>query len=195
MNPNPNAHDAAGGNLNKGPQGNQNRIPCEFCGLTNHLSKDCRRQNCEICGLGNHSTYQCKRCLPWNMGPELCATQVEDQSFFFIEENIDPRVAREKESTAIINIIEGISTARQIEMEFTNLLGPDTWKWKARPVADKKFIMRFPSTKLLGQWCHFKFLPMECAYAQMKVEAWTPCLGAEGMLQQAWFRVHDIPTD
>jgi hypothetical protein len=36
---------------------------------------------------------------------------------------------------------------------------------------------------------------MECADAQMKVEALTPCLGAKGMLQQAWFRVHDIPTD
>lgn len=43
---------------------NQNRIPCEFCGLFNHLSKDCRRQNCEICGLGNHTTYNYRRCVP-----------------------------------------------------------------------------------------------------------------------------------
>jgi hypothetical protein len=79
--------------------------------------------------------------------------------------------------------VEGIATGKQIELEFSNLLGSDTWKWKERPVGDKKFIMRFPCTKLLGQWCHFKFLPMECAEAQMKVEALTPCLGAKGMLQ------------
>lgn len=146
------------------------------------MSKDCRRQNNEICGLGNHVTYNCRRCIPWNYGPKLCATQVEDQSFFFIEENVDPRVAKEKESTAIITIVEGVATGKQIKQEFTNLLGSETWKWKARPARDKKFIMRFPSTKLVNQWCHFKFLPMECADAQMKLEAWTPCLGAKGML-------------
>lgn len=29
----------------------------------------------------------------------------------------------------------------------------------------------------------------------MKVEQWSPKLGAKGMLQQAWFRVKDIPGD
>jgi hypothetical protein len=109
--------------------------------------------------------------VPWNLGPELCAAQVEDQSFFFIEENIDPKVAREKESTAFISIVEGSASSKQIELEFSNLLGTDTWKWKARPIGEKRFIMRFPSSRLLGQWCHFKYLPMECAEAQMKVEA------------------------
>lgn len=134
-------------------------------------------------------------CIPWNSAPELCATQVEDQSFLFIEENIDPRVAKEKESFAIITIVKGEATCKQIEQAFTNLMGSETWKWKARLVGDKKFVMRFPSAKIINQWCHFKFLPVECAEAQMKVEAWTPCLGAKGMLQMAWFRVHDIPSD
>jgi hypothetical protein len=183
------------GNLSRGPPGNQYHIPCEHCGFYNHLSKDCRRLNCEICGLGNHVTYNCRMCIPWNSAPELCATQVEDQSFLFIEENIDPRVAKEKESFAIITIVEGEATCKQIEQEFTNLMGSETWKWKARLVGDKKFVMRFPSAKIINQWCHFKFLPVECAEAQMKVEAWTPCLGAKGMLQMAWFRVHDIPSD
>lgn len=49
-------------------------------------------------------------------GPELCATQVEDQSFFFIEECIDPRVAREKSSTTVISVISGAVNARMIEM-------------------------------------------------------------------------------
>lgn len=29
----------------------------------------------------------------------------------------------------------------------------------------------------------------------MKVEPWSPSVGAKGMLQQAWFRVKDIPPD
>lgn len=125
----------------------------------------------------------------------MCATQVEDQSFFFIEENIDPRVIKEKGSTTIIIVVEGVATSKQIEQEFTYLLGSETWKWKARPIGEKKFVMRFPSVKLVNQWCHFKYLPMECVDARMKLETWTPCLGAKGMLQQAWFRIHGIPLD
>ena len=64
--------------------------------------------------------YNCRRGIPWNSGLELCAAQVEDCSFFFIEENIniDPRVARERDSTTIIFIIEGNATGKHIEQEF-----------------------------------------------------------------------------
>lgn len=184
----------AGGDQ-RGNFGTQACPSCDICGLSNHLTKDCRRQYCEFCGLGNHNTYQCRRCVLWNVGPELCAIQAEEQSFLFVDEDVDPRVAREKESTATITIVKGEATARQVEMEFSNLMGSDSWKWKAEVAAENKFTMRFPNVKLLGQWCHFKFLPMECAEALMKVETWTPCVGAVGMLQQAWFIVHGIPTD
>ena len=70
---------------------------------------------CEICGYNNHTTYDCKRCVLWNTGPELRAAQVEDQSFFFIEECIDPRISKEKENIAVISILEGHATAKQIE--------------------------------------------------------------------------------
>jgi hypothetical protein len=43
-------------------------------------------------------TYNCRRGIPWNSGLELCAAQVEDCSFFFIEENIniDPELLERK---------------------------------------------------------------------------------------------------
>jgi hypothetical protein len=37
----------------------------------------------------------------------LCAAQVEDQSFFYIDECIDPRVAQEKASTTVIFSCQG----------------------------------------------------------------------------------------
>jgi hypothetical protein len=39
------------------------------------------------------------------MGSELCATQVEDQSFFFIDESIDNRMIKEKSSTTVIYVV------------------------------------------------------------------------------------------
>jgi hypothetical protein len=47
---------------------------------------------------------------------------VIDQSFFFIEENIDPKTAREKASIVVITVIGGEMTAKQIEMEFKNIV-------------------------------------------------------------------------
>jgi hypothetical protein len=81
-------------NGSQNTQSSRIRTTCEVCRLFNHATKDCRRLFCDICGLHNHVTYDCKRCVPWNTDIELCSAQVEDQSFFFIEECIDPRVAR-----------------------------------------------------------------------------------------------------
>ena len=106
--------------------GMNERTACEKCGMYNHNTQDCRRQFCERCGFANHNTFDCKKCLPWHYGPELCATQVEDQSFFYIDECIDPRVAREKSSTAVISVVSGDVNAKLIEMEFTNLIGGDS---------------------------------------------------------------------
>ena len=101
---------------------------CDRCGLSNHTAKDCHRVLCEICGFYNHSTFECKKCLPWNYGPELCATQVEEHSFFYVEECIDPRVALEKGSTAVITVTSGTANAKNIEFEFMNLIGADAWR-------------------------------------------------------------------
>jgi hypothetical protein len=49
------------------------------------------------------------------VGPELCAAQVTNQSFFYIDENIDPKASREKASTAIITVNRGVLTGKQIE--------------------------------------------------------------------------------
>lgn len=82
-----------------------------------------------------------RKCLPWNYGPELYATQVEDQSFFYIEECIDPRATREKSSIAVISVVSGDVNARLIEMEFANLIRIESWRWIARPVGENKFLL------------------------------------------------------
>jgi len=53
----------------------------------------------------------------------LCAAQVEYQSFFFIEECIDPTMAREKENIGVISILEGHATAKQIKQQFMCMAG------------------------------------------------------------------------
>jgi len=132
--------------------------------------------------------YHCKKCIPWNCGLKLCATQVEDQSFFYIED-VDPRMAREKECTAVISIVSGQASGKDIERQFINIHGTETWRWTARPIGENKFVMRFPNPKMVKEWSFFPSIAMRYVNAQMKIDSYTTSFGAKGELQQAWFRV------
>jgi hypothetical protein len=44
------------------------------------------------------------------------------------------------------------------------------------------------------QWSRLKNLTLRNE-AQLKIEAWSPAVGAKGILQLAWFRVFKIPAD
>lgn len=142
----------------------------------------------------NHTTLDCKREPFWNVGPELCAAQVTNQSFFFIDENIDPKVSREKASTAIITMVSGEATAKQIESVFKSVVSSDQWKWTARRLADNKFTMRFPSAKMILDYSNFN-LGVKNGNVQFTIKPWTSAMGAKGQLQQAWFKVKGIPID
>lgn len=160
----------------------QNKAGCSYCGLKNHTTEECRRKNaCELCGLNNHNASKCRREPLWNCGPELCTAQVPDQSFFFIEEQIDHRASKEKASTAIITVTTGEITAKQIEMELRNILGPEVWRWSARQVADNKFTMRFQNAKMVQDYSNFK-LGMKYVDAQLTNEPWSSSIGAKGEL-------------
>jgi hypothetical protein len=79
----------------------------------------------------DHIVFNCKKCLPWNLGLELCVAQVEDQSFFYIEETIDNRMIGERSSTAMISMVQGSVDEKQIEQEFVNLLWKNVWRWSS----------------------------------------------------------------
>lgn len=128
----------------------QPRQGCDYCGLKNHQIEECKKNACEICGMSNHKAFDCRREPSWSMGPELYAAQVHNQSFFYIDEHIDQRVIRHRASLAIITVIRGVLTAKELEMEFRSILNPDTWRWNARQVADNKYVMRFPNAKIWG---------------------------------------------
>ena len=116
------------------------------------------------------------------------------KGFFYIEEQVDQRMLREKASTAIISFINGTLSAKEIEAEFRRIVVSDVWKWNARQIADGKFTMRFPNSKMASNYSQFK-LGMKTSNVQLLIEPWSFFIGAKGQLQQGWFRVRGIPTD
>jgi hypothetical protein len=61
-----------------------------------------------------------------------------------------------------------------------------------KKVVDNKFIMRFPSAKMVLDHSNFK-LGVRSMDAQMLIEPWNSAVGAKGKLQLAWFKVRGIP--
>lgn len=122
--------------------------------------------------------------------------KVEDQSLFYIDECIDHRVSKEKANRGVISLLSEDASAKQIELKFTNLVGMDVyWRWNTRPITEKKFVMRFPSKKVVKEWSYFKTLTMRSVEAHINIEPWSPAGGIKGKLQQSWFRVTNIPAD
>lgn len=154
-----------------------------------------RKPYSEICDLNNHTSYECKKEPLWNYGSELCAAQVEDQSFFYIEEVKNPKATMEKSSTTVITVLEGKVTTKQIEEEFKHTYLNKVWRWLARKLDDNKFVMRFPDARMVQVYSNFKCLGMKAAEAQIKVEPWSSASSAKGELQHAWFRVKGIPVN
>lgn len=155
------------------------RGACEICGLKNHSTNECRRKLfCELCGFANHVTLDCKREPYWNSGPELCATQVTRQSFFYIDENIDSKSSKDKASTAIITVVKGELSAKMIENEFQRLVSSAQWKWSAKKIEDNKDSMRFPTAKMVMDYSNFT-LGVKSVDAQFSIEPWSSSLSAK----------------
>ena len=152
-----------------------------MCGLKNHSTADCRSKLfCELCGFANHVTLDCKREPLWNNGPEFCAIQVPKQSFFYIEENLDNKNAKER-TTALINVVRGELSVKMIENEFKRLVSSTHWKWVAKRLADNKYTMKFPTTKMILDYNNFT-LGIKGVDAQFTIEPWTSYMGAKGQL-------------
>jgi hypothetical protein len=57
---------------------------------------------------------------------------------------------RERATIAIVTILKGVMTTRQVEEEFTRLL-PKAWRWTARCVADNMFTVRFLNAQTIKE--------------------------------------------
>ena len=63
---------------------------------------------------------------------------------------------REMANCALIRIITGTVTARQLENEFKAQSGPQsTWRWYAKKVSENTFQMRFPTAKKVEELSFF----------------------------------------
>ncbi|TVU05367.1 hypothetical protein EJB05_48526, partial [Eragrostis curvula] len=171
-------------------------IECYRCGDKGHVAQNCTKpRRCDRCGSFNHVTEHCKSKKLWEYVAPLCATQVEGQSFFCIPDCPSDNTLKERSNTAIVTVVSGEVTARQLELEFKSILSGNVWRWTARPAGPNKFTVRFPNSQLIKDWGHFKPLGMRTTNAQIAIDPWNPSIGAKAEMQQAWFRVRGIPFD
>lgn len=85
--------------------------------------KVCKKPvRCDKCGkLGHDNTACSKKKISEYVAP-LCASQVEGQTFFCILDHPSEQYVKEKMNTALVTVVSGSVTAKQIEEEFTRIL-------------------------------------------------------------------------
>ncbi|TVU01395.1 hypothetical protein EJB05_53164, partial [Eragrostis curvula] len=169
---------------------------CFKCGNKGHAAQACPNpMRCDKCGAFGHAGEQCKSRKLWEYVAPMCATQVEGQGFFCIPDCPSDINLKERSITALITVVSGSVTSREIETEFKELLGSNAWRWIARMVEDNKFTVRFPTAQMIKDWGRFRPLGMRSVHAQIAIDPWNASVGAKFEMQQAWFRVRGIPYD
>jgi hypothetical protein len=98
----------------------------------------------------------------------LCVTQAEGQAFFCIPDRPSQNNSKERANTAIVTILKGSVTSKQLE-EFTRILSR-SWRWTTRRVVDNKHIMRFPDVQLIKEWGKFNPVQMRAVNAKIQID-------------------------
>ena len=88
---------------------------------------------------------------------------------------------------ALITILKGSVTARQLEEEFRAQAGPQsTWRWFAKKVAENVYQIRFPTAKKVEDLSFFTGMHMRTVPEVLfKVERWNSNAGAKSEIDSA----------
>ncbi|PNT64426.1 hypothetical protein BRADI_4g28417v3 [Brachypodium distachyon] len=142
---------------------------------------------CSKCGILGHVVRDCPRNFFEDCSAPMCGFQAKGQGLFFIPPIPSEKTTKDKNSSVVITVVEGVATARQVEAAF-NLLFAGTWRCSARPIGPDRFVMRFPNAKKVEEFSFFKGFVLQNTSAKVNVDPWTPCIGAKGEMDQAWVK-------
>ena len=141
------------------------------------------------CKKEGHVPRVCEELLPWECLAPFVGLASSSQGFHVIHNEGVADTTREATNCALIRIIKGNVTARQLENEFKAQAGPQsTWRWFAKNVSENSFQMKFPTAKKVEELSFFTAMQMGTVPdVTFKVEHWNSNVGAKGSLETAWF--------
>ncbi|CAO2145092.1 unnamed protein product [Urochloa humidicola] len=171
---------------------------CNRCGRFGHNPEDCFRPViCRRCKQEGHVARACNEKMPWEYIAPFCGFAAPGQGFYTIPEEDHEDMSKDMASCALITIKNGTVSAKQLETEFKAQAGPQsTWRWFAKKVGDNAFQMRFPTVKKVEDLAFFTSMEMRTVPGvYFKVDHWNPHAGAKAKLEEAWFRIFNIPPD
>lgn len=173
-------------------------VICNKCGRPGQSPEECPCPiTCERCGQEGHVARVFSEKKAWDNLAPFCGLAAPGQGFFFIESDKSDKGIGDMSSTALITILSGEMTAKQVEHEFRMKAGPQsTWRWYAKKVGDKSFQLRFPNPRTIDDLAFYAGLSMgTLPEITFKVEKWNSAAGATGSMDSAWFRIRGIPYE
>ena len=109
----------------------------------------------------------------------FCRFAAPGQGFHVIQNEGHEESGKETSSCALIRIISGTVSAKQLELEFKAQAGPQwTWRWFAKKINENLYQMRFPTAKKIDDLAFFAGLEMRnvrnisCKLEKMECKCW-----------------------
>jgi len=130
-------------------EGKKDAGSCNRCGRFGHIPEMCLKPvMCNRCSKEGHLQRVCSEIMPWEYIAPFCGFAAHGQGFRIIQEDDSGDREKDMANCALITILKGPVTARQLEEEFRAQAGPQsTWRWFAKNVAENVYQIRFPTAK------------------------------------------------
>ncbi|PUZ60736.1 hypothetical protein GQ55_4G176900 [Panicum hallii var. hallii] len=111
------------------------------CGKPGHLPEACVAPvTCLRCKREGHVARVCNEVLLWECIAPFCSFAAAGQGFHIVQGVNADENAREMANCALITILSGEVSGRQLEAEFKAQAGPHSiWRWYAKKVVDNKY--------------------------------------------------------
>jgi hypothetical protein len=132
---------------------------------------------CRICGDVHTEKFVFYEPQPWEVAAPFVGAAVPSNGFFVIPDIRNAAPAK-KIYQGVVEVLEGDVSANQLEHEFSQWAGVScNWRWYAKPMPAKKFLMRFPSARDIDAWVHFGRKNLRTVQnVVVKVVPWFPSL-------------------
>uniref|UniRef100_A0ACD5Y0P2 Uncharacterized protein n=1 Tax=Avena sativa TaxID=4498 RepID=A0ACD5Y0P2_AVESA len=164
--------------------------------MSGHLVAHCPTIRCSRCDKLGHSIHVCQNLLLWQYVASMCGFQSSGHGFFYFPDTSTPKQLKEKASTVIITVVEGVVSGRDIEVEFNGGFFGAGWRCTARAIGPKQFSMRFPNPKEVERACYWgKRMEMKTKEVVLNLSPWSDSVRATAQLQKAWVRIRNIPFE